>query len=313
MTTDVTVRAMQAADVEDAERLYRFAFGTYFQFPEPMAFRGDAAVIGPRWRTYPDGGIVAVRDGRMIGMSCAANWGSVGVLGPVAVHPELWKQGLARRLLGATLDVFDRWGCRIVGLFTFPQSATHLRLYQEFGFWPRTLMPAMAKPVGGPHNVRGTAALSARPDRAALVAACRALTDSVYAGLDLGREIATVLDDGLGEVVLLLEGDALAGFAICHAGAGSEGGSKSCGIKFALVRSGETAPERFRDLVFACEDFARMRGIGQVVSGVTTGRHVVYRIMCELGFRTQVAGVAMHRPFADAYDRPDIFAIDDWR
>jgi hypothetical protein len=174
-------------------------------------------------------------------------------------------------------------------------------------------MPAMAKPVGGPHNVPGAAALSTRPDRAALVAACRALTDSVYAGLDLGREIAIVLDDRLGEVVLLMEDDALAGFAICHAGAGSEGGSKSCAIKFALVRSGETAPTRFRNLVAACEDFARTRGIGQLGSGVTTGRQGAYRIMCDLGFRTQVAGVAMHRPFADAYDRPDVFALDDWR
>ena len=313
MTTDVTIRPMQAADTEAAERLYRLAFGTYFQLPEPMAFRGDAEMVGPRWHTYPDGGLVAERDGTMIGMSFAANWGSLGVLGPVAVHPDLWKHGIARLLLGATVEVFERWGSRIVGLFTFPQSAMHLRLYQSFGFWPRTLMPAMAKPVGEAQAVPGAAALSARADRAALVAACRALADSVYAGLDLSREIATVLDERLGEVVLLMEDGALAGFAVCHAGARSEGGSRSCGIKFALVRSGEAAPARFRNLVAACEEFARSRGIPQVVTGVTTGRQGAYRIMCDLGFRTLVAGVAMHRPYADAYDRPDIFALDDWR
>jgi GNAT superfamily N-acetyltransferase len=313
MSADVTIRAMGEADLAAADRLYRFAFGTYFQFPEPLAFRGDAALVEPRWRSYPDGGIVAERDGTIIGMSFASNWGSLGILGPVAVHPDFWKQGIARLLLAATLEVFDRWGSRLIGLFTFPQSAMHIRLYQDFGFWPRTLMPAVAKPVGGPHRVPGAAALSTRPDRAALVAACRALTDAAFAGLDLGREIALVLDDRLGEVVLLLEGDAVAGFAICHAGAGSEGGSKSCSIKFALVRSGEAAPARFERLVAACEDFARTRGISQIATAVTTGRHGAYRVLCGLGFRTQVPGVAMHRPYAAGFDHPDIFALDDWR
>ena len=313
MSANVTIRAIREADLGAADRLDRLAFGTYFQFPEPLAFRGDGSLVRPRWRTYPDGGVVAERDGALIGVSFASNWGSLGILGPVAVHPDCWKQGIARLLVAATLEIFDRWGSRLVGLFTFPQSATHIRLYQEFGFWPRTLMPAIGKPVSGPHRVPGTALLSAHPDRAAVIAACRTLTDAAFAGLDLGREIALVLDDRLGDVVLLTEGDTLAGFAICHAGAGSEGGSKSCRIKFALVRSGEHAAARLRRLIAACEDFARARGIGQIDAAVTTGRHGAYRLMCELGFRTQVPGIAMHRPYAPGYDHPDLFALDDWR
>jgi GNAT superfamily N-acetyltransferase len=313
MSTDVTIRAMREADLGAADHLYRLAFGTWFQFPEPLAFRGDAGMVVPRWRTYPDGGVVAERQGTMIGMSFAANWGSLGVLGPVAVHPDCWNQGIARLLLTATLAHFDRWGSRIVGLFTFPQSATHIRLYQEFGFWPRTLMPVMAKPVSAAPAVPGASRLSTRSDRAAVIAACCALTDAAFAGLDLGREIARVLDDRLGDVVLLHEAEALAGFALCHAGAGSEGGSKSCAIKFALVCSGEQAPARFRSLIAACEGFAHAHAIGQIGAAVTTGRHGAYRIMCEIGFRTTVAGVAMHRPYATAYDHPDIYALDDWR
>jgi GNAT superfamily N-acetyltransferase len=313
MSTALTIRAMGEADLGAADRLYRLAFGTWFQFPEPAAFRGDAGLVVPRWRTYPEGGIVAERDGAMIGMSFAANWGSLGVLGPVAVHPDCWKQGIARLLLAATLEIFDRWSPRLVGLFTFPQSATHIRLYQEFGFWPRTLMPVMTKPVAAAQAVPGASLLSARSDHAAAIAACHALTDAAFAGLDLGREIALVLDDRLGDVILLHEGDALAGFALCHAGAGSEGGSKACAVKFALVRSGEHAPARFERLVAACEGFAHARAIGQIVAAVTTGRHGAYRIMCERGFRTVIAGVAMHRPYASGYDHPEIFALEDWR
>ena len=88
---------------------------------------------------------------------------------------------------------------------------------------------------------------SAPHDRAALIAQCRALADggvrrarSRRARSRWSREL------GLGEVVLLTEGGAVAGFAICHTGAGSEGGRKSCYIKFALVRSGDDAAERLR-------------------------------------------------------------------
>jgi hypothetical protein len=31
------------------------------------------------------------------------------------------------------------------------------------------------------------------------------------------------------------------------------------------------------------------------------------------GFRAILQGLAMHRPDDPAYDRPDAFAIDDWR
>ncbi|MGH7036132.1 MAG: hypothetical protein ACREFL_20590 [Stellaceae bacterium] len=38
-----------------------------------------------------------------------------------------------------------------------------------------------------------------------------------------------------------------------------------------------------------------------------------YRLLLGLGFRAMLQGVAMHRPWIEAYDHPDIFALDDWR
>ncbi len=298
----------------EAERLYRLAFGTYFQLPDPMAFRGDARVIAPRRRLYPDGRRRRAggrRDRRLVHHQqlgqrrrARAGRGSPRSLAP-RHRPAVAGAGARDRRAAGTV--------RIAGLFTFPHSAQHLRLYQDFGFWPRHLTPVLAKPVAGPHRVPGAAALSAGADRAAIVAACRELTESVFAGLDLSREIEAVVEHGLGDTILLFEDAALAGFAVCHTGAGSEGGSQACYIKFALVRSGGDAAGRLRRLVAACEDFARARGVGQIVAGVSTGRHDAYRTMVELGFRMQLAGVTMHRPHAPGYDRPDVFALEDWR
>ena len=134
MSAILTIRDMRESDLAAADRVFRLAFGTWFQVPDPMQFRGDAALFGPRLRANPDGGIVAEQDGAIVGLGFASHWGSIGILGPIAVLPHLWRQGVARQLIGPVLDVFARWRCPLAGLFTFPQSATHLRLYQEFGF-----------------------------------------------------------------------------------------------------------------------------------------------------------------------------------
>ena len=90
----------------------------------------------------------------LIGSNFAARWGSFGFFGPLTVHPDLWDRGIARRLLTATMSLFERWGTRHAGLFTFPQSAKHIGLYQAYGFWPRQLTPVMAKPVGAVSRCR---------------------------------------------------------------------------------------------------------------------------------------------------------------
>ena len=313
MSTNLTIREMRASDLAAADRVFRLAFGTWFQLPDPMQFRGDAALFEPRLRANPGGGLVAEADGAIVGLGFASRWGSLGVLGPIAVLPDLWRQGVARQLMGPALEIFARWQCRLVGLFTFPQSTTHLRLYQDFGFWPRHLTPVMAKPVSAAAPVPGALSLAAAPERGPVVAACRDLADAAFPGLDLSREIATVLDGKIGDVIALADGSKIEGFAICHSGAGSEGGTKGLYVKFALVRSGDGAAKRLSRLIAACEAFAAKRGVAQISAGVSAGRHHAYRLLVELGFRTQLMGVQMLRPWQDGYDRPDVYALDDWR
>jgi GNAT superfamily N-acetyltransferase len=314
MSDDITLRAMRGDDLAEADRVFRMAFGTWFGAPDPAKFRGDAALFEPRLWSYPDGGAVALSDGAMVGAVFASGWGSVGVLGPVAVLPALWRHGLARRLVGAALDIFARRQTPLVGLFTFPQSPLHLRLYQEFGFWPRGLCPIMAKAVPpGAAMPAGVVSLAASRERPSLIASCRALADAIHPGLDLTREIEAVLTLGLGDVLALAEGSRVEGFALCHSGAGSEGGSQQVYIKFAAVRGGDGARDRLVRLVGACDGFAASRGLARVSAGTSTGRHAAYRALLDLGFRMELPGVMMHRPHVAAYDRPDDHVIDDWR
>jgi predicted N-acetyltransferase YhbS len=308
------VRGLRADDLVAADRVYRLAFGTLMGLADPTAYRGDADLIHSRTRAYPDGAFVAEDDGAIIGVSLANNWGALGVLGPVAVHPDHWHKGVARRLLAPTIEAFGRWQSRLVGLFTFPDPG-HLRLYQGFGFWPRYLVAVMTREVADPG--RNAAALSLRDAdpvrRTALAAACHGLASTIFPGLDLRREIDTVASHALGDVLVLEDAGETAGFAICHCGPGSEGGSQTCYLKFAMVRSGPDAPRLFGRLIDATTGFAHRRAARQVVAGVTAGRHHAHRRLVDLGFRTLLQGVAMHRPWVEAYDRPEVYALDDWR
>jgi hypothetical protein len=143
--------------------------------------------------------------------------------------------------------------------------------------------------------------------------ACRELTDVLYAGLDVAREIQAVQQQRLGDTVLLLDDSQLAGFAVCHCGAGTEAGGGVCYVKFGAVRPGPTAGEHFARLLSACEAFAEATGMARVVAGVNMGCDAAYRQLLNSGYRTDMLGIAMQRPNEAGYNRPDAYILSDWR
>jgi outer membrane autotransporter protein len=66
------------------------------------------------------------------------------------------------------------------------------------------------------------------------------MTDAIYAGLDVEREIRAVDAQRLGDTVLLWDGARLVALGVCHCGPGSEAGSDACYIKFGAARSGSS-------------------------------------------------------------------------
>jgi len=309
-----TIQPLTEADLDDADRIFRLAFGTFIGLPEPSQFMGDADLVKGRWHAAPQAALGAWLDGRLVGSNFAANWGSFGFFGPLTVHPDLWNRGIAQALLDATMPLFDNWGIGQAALFTFPDSAKHVALYQRYGFWPQTLTAIMAKPVRADLTHRGTRLSTLDP--AAMrdaISSCRAIAATNLPGLDLTGEIQAVQTQQLGDTVLLDDAGELVGFAICHVGAGTEAGSGTAYIKFGAVRSDRDSAERFVRLLAACEAFAAEQGATQLHAGVSTARHGAYRAMLDNGFRTFLQGIAMHRPNASAHSRADCFVIDDWR
>jgi GNAT superfamily N-acetyltransferase len=309
------VRPLTEADLSEAQRIMRTAFGTFLGAPDVDAFWTDFDYIygrhgAPHIRSFA----VDDADGGLAGSNFATRWGSLGFFGPLSIRPDLWDRGLAQPLVAAVTAAFDEWGLAHAGLCTFPQSTKHIHLYRKFGYNPRFLTPIMAAPAAAgvlPESARYSGLAPA--DRAAAEAESAVLTDGLYAGLDVREEIRTNAARRHGDTLLLWDDTRLGGLAVCHWGPASEAGTDCLFIKFGAVRSGPGASERFGALLDAAGALAASVGMGKVLAGVNTAREEAYAQMIGRGFRGVVNVVTMHRPNEPGYSRPGVFALDDWR
>jgi GNAT superfamily N-acetyltransferase len=304
---------LKETELKEADRIVCLAFGTFLGLANPLDFMGDRKLMEPRWRATNTRVIAARDDGRLIGSNVVTRWGSFGFFGPLTVLPEYWDRGVAQRLLESTMTVFDKWGVRHSGLFTFPASAKHIGLYHKFGYWPRYLTACMTHTPNAAGS-KPPVLLSGlkRLEKDLAIQACARLTNKIDKGLDLTGEIQSVLKHHTGDVVLTYTRGILDAFAICMSGPGSEGGAKTCYIKFGAARSSSGAGERFDKLLDACDAFATSRG-ASVEAGVNMAREDAWRRMRAHGYRVTMQGVAMHRPHMEGFNRPDAYVIDDWR
>lgn len=312
---NITVRPLREPDLPLADRIFRLAFGTFNGLQDPLRFGGDIDKIRTRWLADPAAAFGAEADGALVGSNFVTHWGSVGYFGPLTVHPDFWDRGVGQKLVEPALALFEAWGCRHTGLYTFSQSPKHLALYQKFGFWPRALTAILAKPVRPVERVGEVSFYSQAPApvRPGLVEACAGLTDAIYAGLDVQREIFALADQGLGDTVLIWDDPGLVAFAAVHVGGGSEAGSGAGFIKFGAARTGPKAAEYFDRLLTACEAYAAAHGAQSLIAGVSLARQPAYEQMRARGFVPEVVGVCMHKPNELGYHRTDAWVIDDWR
>jgi len=312
---DISIRLLQPGEITEAGHIFRTAFGTQFGLPDPTRFNGDARLIETRFASDHITAFGAEVDGKLAGSSFATRWGSLGLIGPITVQPELWGNGIAVALMKHALEHLEQCGIKNTGLFTHPESPKHTGLYYKFGFWPRFLTAIMTKPVNHLDDRGHSLCYSALPDdeKDRYRELCLNITTDIYNGLDLSGEIHSVDTQGLGETVLLQVNNTLSGFAVCHLGPHTEADNGVCYVKFGAVLPGDNAEQLFEYLLAACEALAAARGMNRIVAGVNIARCEAYRLMLSRSYRTFIQGVAMHKPNVAGYSRAGIYVIDDWR
>jgi GNAT superfamily N-acetyltransferase len=313
--SSVQVGQLRETELNEAGRIVRLAFGTFLGLPNPLEFMGDRDFVLPRWRSRNTKVLAAREGGKLIGLNVVTRWGSFGFFGPLSILPGYWNRGVAQQLMRATMKVFDRWGVRHSGLFTFPNSPKHVGLYQKFGYWPgyltaimkRTPAPTLMTPANGARAPVLLSALSRSAGEQA-IAACAKLANRLERGLNLSDEIRAVVAQRTGEVLLLGGRSSLEAFAVCMHGPGSEGGENICYVKFGAASSGE----RFDRLLDAIDALALARG-AEVEAGVSTACTDAFWRMRARGYRLANLGVAMQRPHGEGFNRSGAHVLGDWR
>ena len=324
----VNVRNLREDDLEEADTILRLSFGTFMGLNDPMSFFGDADYVRSRYATDPNSAFAIEVDGNLAGSNFVTNWGSVGFFGPLSIHPNYWNKGIAKHLIIPVLQRLSKLEIQYAGLFTFAQSPKHIYLYQKYDFWPRFLTSIMNKLITDENNEKRLELSQIHKSqhvvryseiqndvKSLILDDCKYLTNGIFPGLDLQKEILAVDSQKLGDTILLYDpsGNKLTGIAICHYGKGTEAGSNVCYIKFAAISTNNNSHSNFVRMLNSVESMALEKGIFKITAGSNMERHSAYKAMINYGFKSEFQGVSMHKGNKQGYNTPSTFIIDDWR
>ena len=330
----VQVRRIKKGDLAKVREVIELAFADWFERQmgtRPRQVFGGAQYVHHRWLMEPWDCFVAEEDGtKIVGAALAASWGTLGVVGPVAVLTNYQNQGVGQQLLHALDEFFDENKTVLQGVVTYPTSPKHLLLYHRLGYRPKGLALVMSRAVdrknGAPAAVpaAGKAAkvvpLTARrfstleeAKKKATLARIHRITNAVCRGLDLSKEIEIVDGLALGDTMLLERGRDLIGFAIYHVPGVSEAPAGSLYVKILAIDPAHKRIEHLEQFVAALEDLASEAGLGRVILPVYLRYFTAYSTLVRCGYQIDMTMVRMQRGKQEDYEDPTHLVLDDWR
>jgi predicted N-acetyltransferase YhbS len=197
---DLTLREAVPADIPECGRILYEAFAslaTRHGFPPDFPTVGVATGCMHGLVTNPAFfGIVAERDGRIVGSTFLDERSTISAIGPVSVDPEAQDGRIGRALMGAMLERVAARGAPGVRLVQISYHNRSLSLYAKLGFDVRETFVAM---YGEPLRLTlpGYAVRAATPDDEA---ACNALCVRVH-GHDRAGEVGHAVSKGKARIV----------------------------------------------------------------------------------------------------------------
>jgi len=141
----------------------------------------------------------------------------------------------------------------------------------------------------------------------------RRITNGIWRGMDLSKEVEIVDGLALGDTLLLEKGRDVIGFAVVHMPGVSEAPHGSAYVKFLAVDSGQRKTEHLHALLAAVEDMAHAAQLQRVVAPIYTYYWTAYQTLLERGYHPDFTMVRMKRGKQDDYEHPDDLVLDDWR
>jgi GNAT superfamily N-acetyltransferase len=326
-TPPIKIRRVRKGDLSRVRDVLEQSFGDYFERQlgtRPRQVFGGAQFVHHRWLMEPWGCFVAEEnDGKIIGAVIAVMWGTVGLVGPFAVLTHYQNQDIGQHLLRATEGFFQENRAALLGLVTYPTSPKHLALCHKFGYKPKGLVAVMSRPLdrpaaAGPHA--GRVSLTARrfsaleeAKKKATIVRFRKITNAIYRGLDVSKEVEIVDGLALGDTLLLESGRDLVGFAVVHTPGVSEAPAGAVYVKYLAIDRRHRKVEHFEASLGAIEQFAQESGVQRVIAPVYCPYFGAYRALVGRGYQIDFTMVRMKRGRNEDFEDAADFVLDDWR
>ena len=187
--------------------------------------------------------------------------GVEGWMGPLAVRSEQQGMGAGTEIVRRGIEWLKVHGATVIGLETMPRTMDNIGFYSSAGFVPGRLTLSVtldATYADKPAPLFGRLSAGDKDD---VLHQCRALVASIQPGYDHTREIQLTDELALGDTLLLMKGDELRGFALCHTAPLVEGRTREDLRVLKLTLADDASLD---EMVRSLSDFARRSGTRRV-------------------------------------------------
>ena len=326
-STKVQIRRVRKGDLSKVRDVIEQTFSDFLERQlgtRPRQPFGGAQYVHHRWLMEPWGCFVAEEDGgKLVGAALAVTWGTVGIIGPVAVLTNYQNQTIGQQLIQACEGFFEENKTTLAGVVTYPASPKHLYVYHKFGYRPKALTAIMSRVLGRDGaagaravragvGVRRYSTLEETKKKAALARFHR-ITNAVCRGMDLAKEVEIVDGLALGDTVLFERGRDVVGFAVYHVPGVSEAPQGALYVKALVIDPLQKKVENLESAVAAMEDLAHDLGLPRVILPVYTRYWAAYSALLKCGYQTDFTMIRMQRGKQEDYEDPSHLVLDDWR
>jgi GNAT superfamily N-acetyltransferase len=325
----VQIRRVRKGDLSKVRDVIEQTFSDFLERQlgtRPRQAFSGAQYVHHRWLMEPWGCFVAEEDGaKIVGAALAVAWGSVGLLGPVAVLTNYQNQTIGQQLIRAAQEFFDENKVTLQGVVTYPTSPKHLFLYHKAGYRPKSLTAVMSRvldrnPLKGlaPKvaktglTVRRFSSLEEARKKAALARFHR-ITGALCRGMDVSKEVEIVDGLALGDTLLLEKGRDVLGFAVYHTPGVSEAPTGALYVKYLALDPAHRRVEYLEHFVGAIEELAHEIGVQRVILPVYLRYWLAYSTLVKCGYHIDFTMVRMQRGKQEDYEDPTHLVLDDWR
>jgi predicted N-acetyltransferase YhbS len=324
----VQIRRVRKGDLSRTRDVFEQTFGDFLERQlgtrPRQAFNG-AQFVHHRWLMEPWGCFVAEEDNaKIVGAALAVTWGSVGILGPLAVLTHYHNQTIGQQLMHAVDEFFEENKTMLQGAVTYATSPKHLVLYHKLGYRPKGLTAIMSRPLDrsgarapgrparGPLTVRRYSTLEETKKKTALARLHR-ITTAVCRGLDVGKEVEIVDGLALGDTLLLERGRDVLGFAVYHSPGVSEAPTGALYVKYLAIDPAQRKPEHLEQFLGLVEDLAQELGMQRVILPVYMRYWQAYATLLKCGYEIDFTMLRMQKGKLEDYEDPSHLVLDDWR